>query len=265
MGLVVEVDGRVELQGKAHVGREVLAVEVVVPHTALRHHEEPKELVRQDQLNLLEHLRGVVLRLSCLVLVELGPLHTCACQLVEGQTTRTSREAARGDGRRFGVPVLVGDEVAVLLGGSEGGKLVGLGGGGVDPAKRLHVPQVRVVGRLMGQSHRLVVSDLRHQHDAADLFDLRVVWRGHAIHVASDLDSQVRYADEPFEDVFGQDVSIADLLEVFAVHVDVVGAEVHVGCADGSDAPVGLGGELFFFVLAQSSHHHVLTVHIGRL
>ncbi len=39
--LVVEVLGSVQLQRVAHVGREVLSVEVVVPRTALWNHEEP--------------------------------------------------------------------------------------------------------------------------------------------------------------------------------------------------------------------------------
>ena len=77
MALVVEVLRVVELQVIAHVDREVLAVEVIVPEAAFRHHEEAQELVRQYHLDFFIESLVVVIGLVWLhlrLLVLLSPV-----------------------------------------------------------------------------------------------------------------------------------------------------------------------------------------------
>ena len=74
---MVEVLRIVQHQIEPHIDGEVLSVEVVVPNAAFRHHEEAKELVRQDHLHLL--IEGLVVvvwlvRLDLCLLVLLAPL-----------------------------------------------------------------------------------------------------------------------------------------------------------------------------------------------
>jgi len=62
VSLVVEVLGVVQHQAEVHVGREVLPVEVVIPSSSFWDHEEAKEFVGEDHLDLLEQGRGVLWR-----------------------------------------------------------------------------------------------------------------------------------------------------------------------------------------------------------
>ena len=71
------------------------------------------------------------------------------------------------------------------------GELVRLCGLSMDPAKRLHILQVRMLRALMRKRHILIAADLGDEHDGADLFDLRVFRRRDAVHVACNLDAQV--------------------------------------------------------------------------
>lgn len=79
MALVIKVSRIVEDKRIAHVLVKVDAIEVIVPDSALRDHEEAEELVRQDHLHLLVHLLAVRLRVRArhgyrVLLVLLGPL-----------------------------------------------------------------------------------------------------------------------------------------------------------------------------------------------
>lgn len=96
---VVEIFRVVQHQRVAHIDREVLPVKVVVPGAALWHHEEPEELVGQNQLDLLVHSRAVVwrVRLHGLLLVLFGPFHASARQLVYRERARARREATSSD------------------------------------------------------------------------------------------------------------------------------------------------------------------------
>ena len=88
MRLVIEVLRVVQHQIEPHIDGEVLSVEVVVPDAALRHHEEAKELVRQDHLHfLIESLVVVVwlIRLDLCFLVLFAPLEALGGQLVDTQ------------------------------------------------------------------------------------------------------------------------------------------------------------------------------------
>lgn len=49
------------------------------------------------------------------------------------------------------------------------------------------------------------------------------------------LRSQIGDANELLEDVLGQDVSVASLLDVIRRHIDVIGAQVKVSSRDGPD------------------------------
>lgn len=120
---------------------------------------------------------------------------------------------------------------------------------------------------LVGEVDGLVGPPLGHHDDAADLLHLGVVWGTGAVEVASNLLGQtktkvnikktpclaavnispwmtvlglsqgchaylcpqVRDADELLQDVLGQDVGVARLLDVIRRHVDVVGPQMEVG------------------------------------
>lgn len=87
---------------------------------------------------------------------------------------------------------------------------MGLSWSCVNPPKRLHVFKVRVFGGLVGQCDALIVAYLRNHNDSPDFFDLRVVIRTYTIHIPRNLHSQVRNANESFEDIFGQNIGVAD-------------------------------------------------------
>ena len=64
------------------------------------------------------------------------------------------------------------------------GLLIGLR---VQPPKGLQIPQVLVLRQRAGQVDLLVVAPLGRDDHTADLLDLRVVWRAHAVQVSSHL------------------------------------------------------------------------------
>lgn len=55
--------------------------------------------------------------------------------------------------------------------------------------------------------------------------------------------SQVRDGDKLLEQVLGQNVCVARLLDIVGADVDMVGTQVKVGGGDGSHAPFCLGTE----------------------
>lgn len=85
VAFVVEVFGVVEHEAVAHVGTEVLAIEIVVPSTTtFRDHEETQKLITQDHLDFFVQGTVVVwgIRISSAFFVHLGPLHPCGTELV---------------------------------------------------------------------------------------------------------------------------------------------------------------------------------------
>lgn len=76
----------------------------------------------------------------------------------------------------------------------------------VDPAQRLHAAQVLVLWQGSGQVDCLVRAPLRHEHNAADLFDLRIVGRRDPVQVRRDLRPKIADHDESFEHVLGENV-----------------------------------------------------------
>jgi hypothetical protein len=81
---------------------------------------------------------------------------------------------------------------------------------------------------------------LRWHHYAPNFLYLRVIrWR-RAIQVPGNLRAEIRNADEFFEDVFREYVSVPGLLDVLRINVDVVDAKVEICGGDGAHAPVGL-------------------------
>ena len=124
-----------------------------------------------------------------------------------------------------------------------------LGRSCVDPAKRLHIFQVWVLWTLVWQCDVLIATDLRHENDGPDLLDLWILRRANTIHVASDLDAQICNANEALENVLGKDISVANLLQVIRIDVDVVSAQVHIGGRDRTHSPVCLRCKLLALVL----------------
>ena len=74
---------------------------------------------------------------------------------------------------------------------SERRELMGLCGRCVDPSKRLHILEVRMLGVLVWQSHVLIAANLRYEHNSPNLLNLWILSRTHTVHVASDLDPQI--------------------------------------------------------------------------
>ena len=78
------------------------------------------------------------------------------------------------------------------------------------------------------------------------------------------LGAEVGDNDELLQDVLGEDVGVAGLLDVVRRHVDVVGAQVQVGGGDGSDAPLSLGREGLRLVVTQRRRDDLVAVLVHR-
>ena len=76
--------------------------------------------------------------------------------------------------------------------------------------------------------------ELWNIHERIELSYLGVVRRREAIQVSRYLGPQVRDHDEFLQNVLGEDVGVARLLDVVGGHVDVVGAQVKIGRRNGS-------------------------------
>ena len=117
-----------------------------------------------------------------------------------------------------------------MLNCAEWRELVCFGRLGVNPSKWLHVFQVWMLRTLVWQCYILVASNLRHKDDSANLLDLRVFsWRD-TVHVAGNLDTKVRNADESLQNILRQYISVTNLLQVIRIDIDMVGAQMHISC-----------------------------------
>ena len=264
MHLVVELLGVGELELVLELGVEAHAHEVVVPRALGGHHEEAEEAVGEQHLHLLVVRGHVALGVVALVGVLLAPLEAARRELVGGERHRAGRERARDDDGLLAIP---GHVVAHNLGvgghvlGRELRQLVRLR---VYPAERLHLLQVLVLRQHVRHLHELMRAQLRHEHNAAYLLDLRVVGRTDAVHVAGDLAAQVGDGDELLEHVLGQDVGEAGLLDVVGRDVDVVGAQVEIGGRYGAHTPLGLRREGGRLVVARGGRDDLVAVLVDR-
>ena len=128
--------------------------------------------------------------------------------------------------------------------------------------------EVLMLGEEAGEVDGLVGAPLRDHHHTPDLLHLGVVWGTHTIQVArylttwgegekegtseesilhththvstTHLGSKVRYDDKFLQDIFGEDVGEAGLLDVIRGNIDVVGTQVEVGGRDGPHTPLRL-------------------------
>jgi hypothetical protein len=78
------------------------------------------------------------------------------------------------------------------------------------------------------------------------------------------LRAEIGDANEFAQEVLGQHVREAALLDVVGAHVDVVRAQVQVRGADGADAPLGLRREVLRLVVARRRRHHLVAVLVHR-
>ena len=69
---------------------------------------------------------------------------------------------------------------------------------------------------------------------------------------------------ELLEDVLGEDVGVACLLDIVGGHVDVVSAQVQVGGGNGSDAPLGLRREGLRLVVTQRRRDDLVSMFVHR-
>ncbi len=262
--LVVELFGIGQLHLVLDVGLEAHAHEVVVPGALRRHHEEAEEAIAEEHLNALVVRGQVALRVVALVRVLFAPLEAAGRELVGGERHGAGRERARDYDCLLAVPAQVvrhdlGVDADVLRGQLR--ELVGLR---VHPAEGLHLLEILVLREHVWQLHGLVSAQLWHHHNASDLFDLRVVSRADSVHVAGDLTAQIRNGDELLEDVLGQDVRVACLLDVVRGHVNVIGAQVEIGGRDRSHAPLGLRRECGRLVVARGRGDDLVAVTVHR-
>mmetsp|Transcript_31891 Transcript_31891/g.87333 ORF Transcript_31891/g.87333 Transcript_31891/m.87333 type:complete len:766 (-) Transcript_31891:1916-4213(-) len=265
VALVVKVARVGELEVVRHGRRVAHAHKIVVPDVVVGHHEEAKEVVGQQHLDLLVVRRQVAVRVGARVAVLPAPLVARGRELVRGQRDGAGRERGGDDDGALAVPRLVlGHDARVRrhVGGRQLRQLVGLR---VDPPERLHALEVLVLGQRVGQVHRLVGAPLRHHHAAAHLLHLRVVRRRDSVEEARDLRAQVGDHDELLEQILGQDVGVAALGALVGRDVNVRRAQVKVGRRDGAHAPVGLGRVRLLLVLRRRGDDELLAVHVGRL
>ena len=269
MGLIKELLGCAELESVAHVGMEAHAVKVVVPRADVGHHEEAEEAIGQQHLALFVEARqvtGVVL--LALVAVVLAPLEARRRERVGRERAAAGRERARDDDAPLRLPGLVVLQQARVEDDVGRRQLRRLGALRVQPAERLEVLEARVVGvvgDLQRQLHALLRAGLRHHGDAANLLDVRVVGRRDAVHEAGDLRAEVGDADEALQEVLGQNVREARLLDVVGRHKDVARAQMEVRGRDGSHAPIGLRREDLLLVVARGRDDDLVAVHVRRL
>ena len=78
------------------------------------------------------------------------------------------------------------------------------------------------------------------------------------------LSAEVGDDDELLEDVLGEDVGVAGLLDIVGGHVDVVSAQVQVGSGDGSDAPFCLRREGLSLVVTQRRRDDLVSMLVHR-
>mmetsp|Transcript_3880 Transcript_3880/g.8479 ORF Transcript_3880/g.8479 Transcript_3880/m.8479 type:complete len:202 (+) Transcript_3880:644-1249(+) len=175
--LVVKLLGVSELELVLHRRRVSHTHEVVVPYIVVWYHEESKEMVREEHLNLLIVRRQVAVRVGARVAVLPAPFVATGGEFVGGQRDGSRREGAREHDRALAVPRLVLRHDARVRGHVRGGELWQLVGLRVHPSKRLHTLKVGMLRESGRQMDRLVGAPLRHHHEAADLLDLGVVWR----------------------------------------------------------------------------------------
>ena len=79
---------------------------------------------------------------------------------------------------------------------------------------------------------------------------LWVIRRGNTIEVSRDLSPQIRDHDKLLQDVLGQDVGVASLLDVVRGDIDMIRPQVQVGRRDCSHSPFGLAGKSVPLVVA---------------
>lgn len=114
VSLVVEILGVIKHETEVHVGREVLAVEVVIPSSSFGHHKEAKELIGENHLDFLKQSRRVFWRVrlschSCGILVALGkillsPIKALTSQLIHAEGAGSSCETTGSYNTGFGIP-----------------------------------------------------------------------------------------------------------------------------------------------------------------
>lgn len=107
VNLVVKLARICELETVLHRLRVLHAHEIVVPDVGLGNHEEAKEAIGEQHLDLLVMRRGVALRVGARVTVAPTPLSTGCRELVCRQRARARCEAAGNDNRFLAVPLLV--------------------------------------------------------------------------------------------------------------------------------------------------------------
>ena len=112
----------------------------------------------------------------------------------------------------------------------------------------------------MGKMNCLVSSPLRRQDDAPDLLHLGIVCRRYSVQVSCNLGPEVGDHHKLLEDVLGQDVGVASLLDVVRADIDVVGSQMEIGGGDGSHPPLSLAGEGVPLVVAGGRGDDLVSV-----
>ena len=272
--LMVEIFRVVEHQAEVHVPGEVLPVEVVVPRATFRNHEESKEFVTQDHLHLFKEAGRVLWRVRltghcvgigiALGKVALAPVQSLRSELVHGERTGASSEAASGDNGGLCIPLIVFHQQFGMRNSRHWSQLIALGRRSMQPSQGLHIRKVRMLRCLLRQRHILIGTDLRDHHNSPNLLDHWIVRWTDSIHVSGNLGAQISDADEALEDILRQHICQPDFPQIIRIHIDVIRTQMHVGGADGAHTPLSFTGELFLLVLREGCDDHLGAVDISR-
>ena len=73
----------------------------------------------------------------------------------------------------------------------------------MNPSQWLHILKVGMLWHLMRESNILVGTYLRHQHNAANFLDIRIIRWTHSVEIASYLNPQVTDANEALQNILG--------------------------------------------------------------
>ena len=119
-----------------------------------------------------------------------------------------------------------------------------------------------MTGQLVGQRDALMGPQLRRQRNGPDFLHLRVVRGTDAINVTRNLRAEVGNHDELAQNILGEHIGEPGFLKVIRRHINVVGAQVEVGAADGAHTPIGFAAECLLLVVAGSGNNHFFAVHI---
>ena len=81
------------------------------------------------------------------------------------------------------------------------------------------------------------------------LIYLWVIRWWNTIHIASNLWSQIRNANELFENILGQDISVASLFDIIRWYINVICSKMKIRCGNCTDSPFCFRGKCISLIV----------------